>query len=508
MLAEYKRYMRNPATVHAMCEDYRACAGIDFDMDTKDFDAGRKIDCPVLLLWGATGGVGRNTSRARRDLAALRGRHQRRQGVAHAAIISPKRRRRKLMPSFGRSSLLGSCPKFRLQRRLAAPHPPRHLLVGAIRGRRQNGIVFDAHEAASERAMLMPEHGSTASGGRRIAFTRIGYVLSLGIFVAAVDRALSHPARHRYRRSCSRALKATDPRTLIIAGGFVAARLLTLTFYDLFALRTIGRTDVPYRIAALAGFTSYSVGHNVGASVFSGGAVRYRIYSAWGLSVIEVTKICFIAGLTFWLGNATVLGLGILDTPQAARALDQLPLWANRVIALVILGLLAAYIAWVWVKPRVIGRDGWQVTLPGGPMTLMQIGIGMFDLGCCAAAMYMLMPDEPNLGFVTVAVIFVAATLLGFASHAPGGLGVFDAAMMVALWQFDKEDLLAGLLLFRLLYYIIPFVLSLGVFGIREALLSRCRAAHISCRSTRSVSCMPGAPPRAREGLGRVLIRR
>jgi len=87
--------------------------------------------------------------------------------------------------------------------------------------------------------------------------------------------------------------------------------------------------------------------------------------------------------------------------------------------------------------------------------------------------MYMLVPDEPNLGFVTVAVIFVAATLLGFASHAPGGLGVFDAAMLVALWQFDKEDLLAGLLLFRLLYYIVPFVLSLAVLGAREILLSR-----------------------------------
>jgi haloacetate dehalogenase len=58
---EYKRYMRNPATVHAMCEDYRACAGIGFDMDTQDFDAGRKINCPVLLLWGATGSVGRNS---------------------------------------------------------------------------------------------------------------------------------------------------------------------------------------------------------------------------------------------------------------------------------------------------------------------------------------------------------------------------------------------------------------------------------------------------------------
>jgi hypothetical protein len=87
--------------------------------------------------------------------------------------------------------------------------------------------------------------------------------------------------------------------------------------------------------------------------------------------------------------------------------------------------------------------------------------------------MYMLVPDEPNLGFVTVAVIFVAATLLGFASHAPGGLGVFDAAMMVALWQFDKEDLLAGLLLFRLLYYLIPFLISLVILAFRELVFRR-----------------------------------
>jgi len=307
---------------------------------------------------------------------------------------------------------------------------------------------------------------------RNIGFSRIGFALSLAIIIVAVV-VLYHILRDLDVEALLDALDATDWRTLIISGFFVAAGYLTLTFYDLFALRTIGRYDIPYRIAALAGFTSYAVGHNVGASVFSGGAVRYRIYSAWGLGVIEVTKICFIAGLTFWLGNATLLGLGVLKAPQAARAIDQLPVWLNRVIALAILIVLSAYVAWVWVKPRVIGREGWQVTLPGGPLTLLQIAIGIVDLLCCALAMYMLVPDEPNLGFITVAVIFVDATLLGFASHAPGGLGVFDAAMMVALWQFDKEDLLAGLLLFRLLYYIVPFALSLLVLGAREALLGR-----------------------------------
>src|SRR4030081_2283066 len=85
--------------------------------------------------------------------------------------------------------------------------------------------------------------------------------------------------------------------------------------------------------------------------------------------------------------------------------------------------------------------------------------------------MYVLVPDEPNLGFVVVAVIFVSATLLGFASHSPGGLGVVDAAMLVGLWQMDKEDLLAGMLLFRVLYYIAPFVISVILLTFREVIL-------------------------------------
>jgi uncharacterized membrane protein YbhN (UPF0104 family) len=196
--------------------------------------------------------------------------------------------------------------------------------------------------------------------------------------------------------------------------------------------------------------------------------VRYRVYSRHGLSAIDVAKVCFIAGLTFWLGNATVLGLGVAYAPQAASAIDQLAPWFNRVMAFGVIGILATYVAWVWRTPRVVGRHNWLVTLPNGPLTLLQIFVGIIDLACCAAAMYMLVPDEPYIGFVTVAVIFVASTLLGFASHSPGGLGVFDAAMLVALWQFDTEDLLAGLLLFRLLYYLVPFAISLAVLGGRE----------------------------------------
>jgi len=305
----------------------------------------------------------------------------------------------------------------------------------------------------------------------RIGWNRIGVLLSLGIigFAAVV---LFHMLRHTDVDQIYAALRATRPYQIIGAALFVAGGYLTLTFYDWFALRTIGRNEIPYRIAALAGFTSYSIGHNVGATVFTGGAVRYRIYSGYGLDAVEVAKICFIAGLTFWLGNATVLGLGVLHSPEAASPIDRLPAWINRDMAIALLVVLASYVGWVWSAPRVIGQREWQVRLPDGPSTMVQIVIGIFDLGCCALAMYMLLPAEPNIGFVDLVVVFVTATMLGFASHAPGGLGVFDAAMLVALWQYDKENVLAGLLLFRILYYLTPFVIALSILGVREVWLS------------------------------------
>jgi uncharacterized membrane protein YbhN (UPF0104 family) len=307
--------------------------------------------------------------------------------------------------------------------------------------------------------------------GDKIGWSWLGVVLSLAI-IATAGVVLYRILHNLNFQDVLKALKTFDHRDTAIAAAFVAAGYITLTFYDLFALRTIGKEKVPYRIAALAGFTSYSIGHNIGASVFTGGAVRYRIYSLHGLSAVDVAKLCFIAGLTFWLGNVTVLGLGILYTPHAAGQLNHLPEWFNRTVAVGALLVLASYIVWVWRVPRQVGRSNWKVTLPNGPMTLLQIGIGIIDLGCCAFAMYMLMPAEPYISLIELSVIFVAATLLGFASHSPGGLGVFDAAMLTALWQYNQADLIAGLLLFRLLYYITPFALALVLLGVREAWLS------------------------------------
>ena len=311
---------------------------------------------------------------------------------------------------------------------------------------------------------------------------KLGIAISLTVIVTACY-VLYHILRNIHLDKVLGAIKETEPRQIVLAAMFVAAGYFTLTFYDLFAVRALGRNGIPYRVNALAAFASYSIGHNVGASVFTGGAVRYRIYSAWGLNAIDVAKICFLAGLTFWLGNAAVLGLGIAYHPEAAAAIDQLPPSLNRAAAIAVILGLAAYVVWVSAKPRNVGRGPWTVVLPGGALTLLQIVIGIVDLGFCALAMYVLVPGEPNLGFIVVAVVFVSATLLGFASHSPGGLGVFDAAMLVGLEQMDQEELLAGMLLFRVLYYLAPFFISIILLTIREIVLSARLKRELKSRS-------------------------
>jgi uncharacterized membrane protein YbhN (UPF0104 family) len=302
----------------------------------------------------------------------------------------------------------------------------------------------------------------------------LGIVISIAI-VAVSATVLIRILRGIDFNALMTALRNMPAREIWLALLCVVGGYITLTFYDLFALRTIGRNDVPYRIAALAGFSAYSIGHNLGATAVTCAAVRYHVYSARGLQIVDVAKVCFVTGLTFWLGNVAVLGLAIAYDPTMAATLDHLSPQANRTMALGTLAGLLIYVAWVWQRPRTIGRVNWSITLPDGPLSLLQIGIGFLDLLCCALAMYLLLPAQPEIPFAGFAVIFVGALLLGFISHAPGSIGVFDAAMLVALDQFDKAELLAGLLLYRLIYFIIPFAIALALLAGRAVWLARQR---------------------------------
>src|SRR6204780_592105 len=307
----------------------------------------------------------------------------------------------------------------------------------------------------------------------RIGWKRLGIASSL-LIITLLITILGRSLKGVKRDVILDALTNISPGHVALAALCVVGAFCTLTFYDFFALRTIGKKHVPYRIAALSSFTSYSIGHNIGATVFTGGAIRFRIYSDYGLSAVDVAKICFLSGLTFWLGNTFVLGIGMAWHPWAASAMDQLPPAINRLIALGVLGAIAAYFVWLTLgeERRELGQNGWKVRLPSAPLTLVQILIGVVDLGFCALAMYLLMPADPGIDFISLAVVFILATLLGFASHAPGSLGVFDAAMLVALPEFGKEQLLATLVVFRILYFMIPFGIAISIMGTRELWLS------------------------------------
>src|ERR1700710_495793 len=168
---------------------------------------------------------------------------------------------------------------------------------------------------------------------RYVGWKRLGGAGSLLIHALAVTHLL-RTLRGVDTGVIYTALTDIPPHHIALAALCVIGAFCTLTFYDFFALRTIGKKHVPYRIASLSSFASYSIGHNIGATVFTGGAIRFRIYNDYGLNAIDVAKICFLSGLTFWLGNLFVLGFGMAWHPWAASAMDLLPPSINRGIAL------------------------------------------------------------------------------------------------------------------------------------------------------------------------------
>jgi uncharacterized membrane protein YbhN (UPF0104 family) len=309
------------------------------------------------------------------------------------------------------------------------------------------------------KATVLPK---SPGGGARLK--GLGIVIGVVIAAAAIY-ALTRTLKHIDYNEVFAVVRNTHPGLIALALMLVVTSYVSLTLYDLLALRTIGRSNVPYRIAALASFTSYPIAHGVGAVSLVSPAIRYRIYSYHGLGVIDVANICFLTGLTFWMGNLTALGFGLFYAPDAIGLIDHLPPQANQWLAVALVLAVASFVIWTWLAPRNIGTRQWPVRLPSGPMVLLQIVIGLFDLGAAAMAMYVLIPASLNIGIFPLTAVFIAATLLGFASHTPAGIGVFDATILLGLGGDDTDPLIAALLMFRVLYHFLPFVLALCLFG-------------------------------------------
>jgi uncharacterized membrane protein YbhN (UPF0104 family) len=321
----------------------------------------------------------------------------------------------------------------------------------------------------------------TATGSRQLAETRsfretiisgfgrseIRVAISLAIFGVAVA-TLYHLLRGIDIDEVIVAIKAQSPTKILIAGALVVAGYSNLIFYDLFALHMIGKRHVPIPVASFASFTSYTIGHSLGAATLTCGLVRFRVYSFWGLTVVDIAKIAFMTGTTFWLGNVFVLGASVAYAPEALSTFDHLPAWLNRSAGLIGLLTVAVYLAWLVPAPRIVGRANWKIALPDWRGTLLQIGIGTVDRLLASLSFFMLLPHEPATGFVTVVVVFVVATLLGAMSHTPGSLGVVEAGLLIGLPQYPREELLAIVLTFRVLDFFLPLFLATLMFGLRE----------------------------------------
>ena len=160
--------------------------------------------------------------------------------------------------------------------------------------------------------------------------------------------------------------RAAAACVVALALTLVTASYGSITLYDWLALHTIGRKDIPYRIAALASFTSYPIAHGIGAVALISPVIRYRIYSNNGLGALGVANICFLTGLTFWLGNMTALGFSLLYEPAAISVIDRLSPGVNRMIALGLLAGVGAFLAWSWFFPRSIGKSGVPSHSSGG----------------------------------------------------------------------------------------------------------------------------------------------
>ncbi len=263
------------------------------------------------------------------------------------------------------------------------------------------------------------------------------------------------------------AFRATSANQILLAFGLASTSYLALTGYDALALRHLG-ARVPYPLTALASFTSYAISFTLGFPLVTGGAVRFWIYGPAGLSPGKIASLTVVAGVTFWLGMGLVLAAGFLFDASAISEINQLAVGVNRAIGAALIALLVAYLVWV-TRLRRRGRGVLlHFRLPGTVLTLGQMGLGVIDVCAAAGALYALLPNGHGVGFFAFAALYSFAAMLGIASHSPGGLGVFEATMLKGVGG-SPDKLLAALLLFRVIYYLVPFVLALALLGAHEA---------------------------------------
>lgn len=252
--------------------------------------------------------------------------------------------------------------------------------------------------------------------------------------------------------------------------GAIAATILAygaLAWYDRIALLHLGK-HLPWPAISLVSFTTYALSHNIGASVFSGAMVRLRAYGAMGLSLAEVGVLVALCSFTFGFGAVVLGGLVLVGEPDIIQRLFDVPQsWAfGAGVFLLLLVALYVYGSWKEFRPLQIGS--FSIVYPRMPIVIRQLFAAPLELIGAAGIIYFALPDAHNPGFFIVLGVFVASFCAALISNAPGGIGVLEAVFLMAMPGVPKADVIAALLVFRLLYLLIPLAFSLIVVVLFE----------------------------------------
>lgn len=241
---------------------------------------------------------------------------------------------------------------------------------------------------------------------------------------------------------------------LALALGFVAASYLCLTGFDALAVRYAGRS-LPYRQVALTSFVSLSIGHNVGGAAFSSGALRYRFYSGFGLSALDVGKIIVHCGLTVTLGLVTLAGIALLLGPELGLGGFELRPAMARVLGALCLAAVGLYLLLAWRLKEPLVVRGHDFRMPSVRIAAGQVLLGTANFACVAGALHQLMAGAAS--YPETVTAYVLGNIAGILSHVPGGLGVLEFIIGSLL---GHAEAIGALIVFRVIYFFLPLLLG------------------------------------------------
>ncbi len=277
--------------------------------------------------------------------------------------------------------------------------------------------------------------------------------------------------RHLKIADIKTAMDAIPYRSLGISGVFAILAYGVLTFYDRLGTIYAGNV-VSYKRVAFASFCAYALSHNLGFAAVSGAAVRYRLYTHWGLTPLQIGKVIAFCSLTFALGAGVLGGVVLFTEPEALPFFgNSVPVWILYIVGAAMWLTVLAYV----VASKFLGTFrmfGHEVQLPQWRMALMQVALATVDVAVTAAIMHALLPAAPGLTYLRFLGVYLASYTAGLAANVPGGLGVFDTAMLLGLSPYlSPPQILGAVVVFRLYYYIIPLFLAGGLFTGNELML-------------------------------------